>query len=65
MGKTAMLFGGGNDKVMICMRKTDALSKYGIDLYLYFTGDGPNKDEKYTIVDNVYRINGFGKPIVW
>ena len=22
-----------------------ALSRYGIDLYLYFTGDGPYKDE--------------------
>lgn len=63
MGKTAMLFGGRNDKVMItmmiCTRKTDAFSKYGIDLYLYFTGDEPNKDEEYTIVDNVYLINGF------
>lgn len=24
-----------------------ALSKYGIDLYLYYTGDGPHKDEVY------------------
>lgn len=30
----------------IVMELSDALGKYGIDLYLYFTGDGPYKDEE-------------------
>ena len=43
----------GNEAADECLSRRDliedlyqALSKYGIDLYLYFTGDGPYKDEK-------------------
>ena len=44
----------GDEAADECLSRRDliedlyqALSKYGIDLYLYFTGDGPYKDEEH------------------